>query len=125
MADEILTEGEAEALFQQVVTCKPVVPPESMETVADMVRSNEAMGRPWRLAAVIGSKDGSFFQTIADEEDTAKTMVEAMVPLQDFAKRLREMADVADAAAARIMVAACAHQDFPQWLRGAEGAQHA
>ncbi len=104
-------------IYEQVMTCRPALPPEDLDVVADRVRSDEYVGRPWRLTAVLASKDGAFFHELAEDAGRAKVLAPMMEPLRDFAKALRIMADLADCVAARVMVAGCNHEDFNTWAQ--------
>lgn len=121
MATSDVTQDEApsaEELLESVLTCEPALPPEEMEALADRVRSNEFVGRPWRLTALLASKDGSFFRDVANSQEHAQALAPTVDVLHAFAKSLRGMADLADCAAARVLVAGCNHPDFNKWTGG-------
>lgn len=115
-SDEQQTEGaELDALYQQVMTCEPALAPDQLDTVADMVKDQEATGRPWRLAALLATKDGTFFNELANDPERAKALAPTVSVLQDFAERMRMVAELAECAAARVMVAGCNHEQFNAW----------
>lgn len=116
MADEIFNEDDAEAIFQQVLTCSPAIEPSKVDQLADRIFSKEFMVRPWRFTALLAGKDGTFWRELSERADLAKTMVPAAAGLEDFAKGLRAVADLAECVAVRSKVAACGHEDFPKWL---------
>ena len=109
------TEPTVDELYEQVMTCEPALPTEDLDRAADMVRSNEFIGRPWRLTALLATKDGAFFRELSEREDQAKALAPAIEPLRDFAKTLRTMADLAECVSARVLVAGCNHKDFNKW----------
>ena len=115
-SDEQPTEGaELDALYQQVMTCEPALAPDQLDKVADMVKDQEATGRPWRLAAFLATKDGAFFKELANDPEQAKALAPTVSVLQDFAERMRGIAEMAECAAARVMVAGCNHEQFNTW----------
>ena len=109
-------DDESEALYKGVLNCESAIPPEELELLANMVRDNEMVGRPWRLTALIASKDGAFFKELSESEEHAKALAPAIDALREFSDRLQRMAKLADCAAARIMVAGCNHEDFVEWM---------
>ena len=114
--NEQQTEGaELAALDQQVMACEPALAPDQLDKVADMVRDQEATGRPWRLAALLATKDGDFFKELANDPEKAKVLAPTVSVLQDFAERMRGVAELAECAAARVMVAGCNHEQFNAW----------
>lgn len=114
--NEQQTEGaELAALYQQVMACEPALAPDQLDKVADMVRDQEATGRPWRLAALLATKDGDFFKELANDPEKAKVLAPTVSVLQDFAERMRGVAELAECAAARVMVAGCNHEQFNAW----------
>jgi len=87
--------------------------------LADIVRNNQRMGVPWRMTAVLAGKDGEFFRGVAENEEVAKTFANVVVPLHNFAEMLRKVAELADCAASRLMVAGCNHENFNEWMEEA------
>jgi hypothetical protein len=108
--------GRVQALRQSVMNCKPAVQPADMNRLADMVFDKELTVRPWRLTAAQASKDGSFYRKIAADPDSARAIVAVIGPLEDFAKRLRSVADLADIGASRLLVACAHHEKFKDWV---------
>ncbi len=123
MAEENVIESvafpDADALFAQVLSCDPALHPDEMECTANLVFNQERVGRPWRLAAALASKDGAFFRELAEDEAKAKTFAATIDQLRDFSALLRSVADLADCAAARVMVAGCNHEGFNTWTEEA------
>lgn len=108
---------ELEAIYKGVLNCESAIPPEELDLLADMVRDNEIVGRPWRLTALIASKDGAFFKELSESEEKAKALAPTVDALRAFSDRLQGMAKLADCAASRIMVAGCNHEDFIEWMK--------
>ena len=130
MADPIFSQSEPsdayhkddddlDTLYEGVMNCEPAIPPADMERVADLVRDNARIGRSWRLTALLASKDGAFYRGVADDAELAQAFAATIGPLQDFAKTLRTVADLADTAHARILVAGCNHEHFNDWVTAA------
>lgn len=121
MATETVNQGtddhELDALYEQVMQCEPAVPPHDMEMLADLVRNNERVGRQWRLTALLASKGGAFFRELSEDSDQAKALAPTVELLRDFAGLLRTMADLADCASSRVMVAGCNHEQFNEWAQ--------
>lgn len=107
--------AELDALYDQVMTCAPALAPEMLDTVADMAIDQEATGRPWRLAALLATKDGAFFKELANDPEQARVLAPTVAALQDFAERMRGVADLAECVAARVAVAGCNHDQFNAW----------
>lgn len=120
MADETVTHDaeEMDRLYQQVMNCEPAIVPSELEPLADLIGNNERVGRQWRLTAVLASKDGTFFRDLAENEDAAKALAPTVDLLNDFAKLMRKMADLAECGASRVLVAGCNHVHFNDWLSG-------
>ena len=112
-------DAELHAIYEGVMTCQPVLSPSLVEEVADAIRDNDQMGVPWRITAVLASKDGEFFKQVANDVDTAKTMAGLIDGLQGFSKRLEAMKKMADAVTARLQVAGCNHIKFDDWVKEA------
>lgn len=108
-------EGELDALYEKVMNCEPALAPDELDRVADMAMDQEATGRPWRLAALLATKDGAFFKDLANDPEKARTLAPTVSILQDFAERMRGVAELAECAAARVMVAGCSHENFNAW----------
>jgi hypothetical protein len=121
MADGNVTnrESELDQLFEQVMTCESAIPPSELEPLADLIRNQERVGRQWRLTALLASKNGEFFREVANDEEQARVLAATIGPLEDFSKLLRAMADLADCASSRLMVAGCNHEDFNDWVKEA------
>lgn len=102
-------------MFEQVMNCGPALPPDRLEEVADMVRDQGLTGRPWRLAALLASKDGAFFKDLAHDPEKAQALAPSVAVLYEFADRLRGVAELAECAAGRVMVAGCNHPQFNTW----------
>jgi len=117
MTNVNLTDQEADAIFEQVLSCKPAISPQDVNPLADLVGSQERVGRQWRLAALLAGKDGSFYRKLSEDAHAAEAMVIAAATLQDFSRLLREMADLAECANTRVMVAGCNHEHFQDWLK--------
>ena len=49
--------SDLEKIYQQVLTCEPVIPEEDVGRLADLIKSNEFFGRAWRMTAVLAGKD--------------------------------------------------------------------
>lgn len=111
-----LTDDDADAIFNQVMTCEPAVPKDKLEDLANLVFSKERVIRNWRLAALLGSKDGTFFKELSTDEEQAKALAAAVDPLRDAAQLLRGMAEIMDCVSARVMVAGCNHRDSNAWM---------
>jgi len=111
--------AELEAVYQGVLQCESAIHADDVEKLAAIVKNNQRMGIPWRLTAVIASKDGEFFRDVAENEETAKTLVPVIDLLSEFAELLRKVADLADCASTRLMVAGCNHEDFNKWMKEA------
>lgn len=108
-------DGELDALYEKVMACEPALAPDQLDRVADMVMDQEATGRPWRLAALLATKDGAFFKDLANDPEKAQALAPTVSMLQDFAERMRGVAELAECAAARVMVAGCNHEKFNAW----------
>ena len=112
-------ESELDALYAGVMTCQPALLPSLVEEVADAIRDNEQMGRPWRVTAVLAGKDGEFYKQVASDVETAKTMAPLIDVLTCFSKRLEAMKKLADSVTCRLLVAGCNHEDFNDWVQAA------
>lgn len=108
-------DGNIDALYEQVLNCEPALAPDQLDKVAGMAMDQEATGRPWRLAALLATKDGAFFKELATDPEQAKALAPTVSALQDFAERMRRIAELAECAAARVMVAGCNHESFNAW----------
>ena len=71
--------------------------------------------RPWRLAALLATKDGAFFNELANDPEKAKAFAPTASVLRGFAERMRMVAKLAECAAARVLVAGCNHEQFSTW----------
>lgn len=122
MATENVSHGagseseDLERIYQDVLCCQPIVPPSEMEALADLVFSKERLIRNWRLAALVGSKDGEFFRELASDADKAKALAPTVDVLRNAAELLRGMAQVMESVSCRIMVAGCNHEHFNEWM---------
>ena len=121
MATENVNHGseageDLDKVYQDVLCCQPIVLPSEMEALADLVFSKERVIRSWRLAALVGSKDGEFFQELANDADKAKALAPTVDALRDAAGVLRSMAEVMESVSCRIMVAGCNHEHFNEWM---------
>jgi hypothetical protein len=114
---------ELDALYEGVMNCDAVIASGDVDYVADMVFDKERVVRLWRLAAFISSKDGSFYRKIAADAEAAEAMATTIEPLREFAKTLRKVADLADRASARLLVAGAAHEKFIEWMAGETATQ--
>lgn len=112
-----LTEEDSEKLFKDVLACEPAMAIEMLDEFADLPRSNERFGRQWRSTAVLATKGGDFYRKLSDDASMAKVMAPMVYILTDFAKVLREAAELADRVAARVMIAGCGHEDFIEWMK--------
>ena len=108
-----------DAVYEGVMNCRPIVPPEEMEALADLVFSKEKVIRAWRCAALIGSKDGAFFRELSTDEDKAQTLAPIVGALKDAATLMRVMAEIMDSASTRIVIAGCNHEKFNDWAKEA------
>ena len=113
--EEQTDDAELDALYQQVMTCEPALAPDQLDAVADMVRDLGATVRPWRLAALLATKDGAFFNELANDPEKAKAFAPTASVLRGFAERMRMVAKLAECAAARVLVAGCNHEQFSTW----------
>jgi hypothetical protein len=113
-------DNELDAIYDQVMHCEAAIAPQDVERLADLVLSNEVVGRNWRLTALLAGKDGEFYRELSEDEGKAEALAPATESLRDFAKLLRQMADLADSASARIMVAGCNHEHFTDWIAESE-----
>lgn len=111
-----LSMKEANALHRQVTHCKPAIAEGDVDRLADLVFSKERVIRSWRLTALLASKDGGFYKDLSENEKTARALALAVGPLADFAKLLREVADLADCVSSRVAVAGCSHEHFIDWM---------
>ena len=109
-------DSELDALYEGVMTCKPVVDPADMEELADRVFSKGHLIRAWRMAALVGSKDGAFFKGLSTESDQAKALAAFVDPMRSTAELLRCMAKIMDCISTRIVVAGCNHEQFNEWM---------
>ena len=115
MATENVNDLDLDAIYEGVMTCEPAIPEDEMKPLADLVMNQEMVGRQWRLTALLASRGGEFFRRVAEDEETAIALAPTVGLLSDFAKLLREVADLADCSAHRIAVAGCNHEDFNTW----------
>lgn len=112
-------DAKLDAIYEDVMKCESAIPAGDVDALADIVRNNQRMGIPWRLTAALAGKDGAFFRDVAENEETAKTFATLVDPLRDFAEMLRKVAELADCAACRVMVAGCNHEKFNDWVKEA------
>lgn len=124
MAKKTVNDDRLEALYQGVMTCEPVIPVDLQDEVADLVFSKERMIRAWRLAAFLGTKDGSFFKELSTDATMAQTFAPVLGALEDTAELLREMASIMDCVGTRVAVAGCNHQKFEEWKNEDVEVQH-
>ena len=103
-------------LYEQVITCESAIPQNELEPLADLVGNNERVGRQWRLTALLASKDGAFFREVAENEEKAKALAPTIELLTDFAGLMRTMAELAECASSRLLVAGCNHENFNDWM---------
>lgn len=119
MADQTVIEGANETpedrIYASVMTCEPALPPMDMEDLADLVVDMPHIVRPWRLTALLASKGGEFYREVANDAGKARALASSPDILNEFAKTLRYVADLADCAAARLLVAGCNHEQFNEW----------
>jgi len=116
MATKTVTDRELDALYDSVMKCEPVIPPNEVDQVANLVFSKERVIRAWRAAALLGSKGGDFYREVAEKEDLARALAEGIAPIQCTAEVLREMAGIMDCVAARLLTAGCNHEHFNDWM---------
>jgi hypothetical protein len=118
MADANSTgDNELDALYEQVLHCEPAIAPQDVERLADLALNQEQVGRNWRLTALIAGKGGEFYRELAEDAGKAEALAPVTETLRDFARLLRQVADLADSASARIMVAGCNHEQFLDWVK--------
>ena len=115
MADDTVNDDELNALYEGVMSCQPLVPPEEMEALADLVFSKDKLIRAWRCAALFGSKDGKFFRELANDATKAQALAPVVGALKDTASLMRVMAEIMDGTSTRIAIAGCNHDDFSKW----------
>ncbi|AJX82575.1 hypothetical protein [Burkholderia pseudomallei] len=115
-ADFTRDDKALDELYEQVLHCEPAIAPQDVGPLADLVMNQEQVGRNWRLTAMIAGKGGEFYRELAVNADHAQTFAPVTLCLRDFAKLLRQVADLADSASARIMVAGCNHEHFNDWV---------
>jgi predicted alpha-1,6-mannanase (GH76 family) len=111
--------AELDAIYEGVMTCQPALLPSLVDEVAAAITDNEQMGVPWRITAVLAGKDGEFFNQVANDAETAKTMATIMDGLTSFSKRLEQMKKLADTVTCRLLVAGCNHEKFNDWVKEA------
>lgn len=119
MADGNVThdDNDLDQLYEQVMNCESAITTSELEPLADLVRNQERVGRQWRLTALLASKNGEFFREVAESEEQARALAPIIGHLHDFAELLRGMADLADCASSRLMVAGCNHENFNDWMK--------
>ena len=117
MADVNVNESnlELDRLYESVMVCEPAIDPKDLDMLADWVFSKSLTIRPWRVTALLASKGGEFYQELASNEDKARALATTPAILSEFAEKLRTVADLADCAAARVLVAGCNHESFHEW----------
>lgn len=106
---------ELDQIYRSVMSCEPALAPDQLDRVAKMATDQEVTGIPWRLAAFIASQGGDFYEGLAKDPEKARSLAHAVMPLQNFAERMRGIASLAECAATRLMVAGCSHEDFNKW----------
>ncbi len=111
---------DIDAIYERILSCEPALPPNEMEQMADLVFSNERVVRQWRFTAMLASKEGAFFRELSEDAEKAKVFAPTVETLKVFATLLREVAKLADCAAARVAVAGCNHQQFLVWAKQAD-----
>lgn len=123
MAIDTVNQQDADDLdriYEQVMTCEPMIAKEQVDQLADMVFSKEDFIRQWRMTAFLAGEGGPFYADLAENEDKARALAPIAEILTDFSKMLHDMANMAKGASARIMVAGCNHENFTDWMK--EGA---
>lgn len=106
---------DLEAIFQGLMGCDSLISPEIHEGMRELADSAEMTVRPWKFAAYVASLGGDFFTEISEDAHTARLMAPMSKILEEFAERLRLVADLADKSALRIRLAGCNHPDFDAW----------
>lgn len=112
---ERLTDDEADRIFEQVMACEPALGQDDFDRVAGLVMQQDQVGMRWRLAAVAASKGGDFYREVAEDAEKGRTAALMVEELHHFISLLQGMKDLAECAAARLLVAGCNHPDFPNW----------
>lgn len=110
---------ELDALYEQVMSCESAIPEAQLEPLSELVKSNEYVGRQWRLTAFLASKNGDFFHEVSVNAEQAEALAATIAPLRHFAVLMRQMADLADCASSRLLVAGCNHENFNDWVKEA------
>lgn len=106
---------DLEAIFQMVMDCEPLINPTEQEPLRDLAESADMTVRPWLFTAYVASQHGSFFQDISEDANSARLMAPMSNILEEFAGRMRLVAELAEKSALRIRLAGCSHPDFDAW----------
>lgn len=106
---------DLEAIFQGLMGCDSLISPEVETGLRDLSESAEMTVRPWLFTAYVASQGGEFFAEISEDADKARLMASMSKVLEEFAERMKLVADLAEKSALRIRLAGCNHPDFDTW----------
>jgi hypothetical protein len=120
MADSTVNQegtDDLDRLYEQVMTCEPAVPKDQVEGLSNMVFSKERIIRAWRMTALLAGEGGEFYADLANNAEKARAFAPIVGALSEFSETLKGMAELADSASARILVAGCNHENFTDWRK--------
>ena len=109
-----------EKIWQQFEKQPAVITEAVIDEIEHVFGRNQPFG-PWRRTALVSlARPRSQLIESCKERKGAETFAYARMGIADYAKRLRDLADLMDKADMRLMLAVCVHDDATEISREAE-----
>ena len=106
---------ELDALYQMVMDCEPLIHPSEQDALRNLAVDAGLTVRPWLFMAHGATRDGAFYKELAEDATRMRLLAPLSKCLEQFAERMRMVAELSDKVAMRIQVAGCNHIDFNAW----------
>ncbi|MBA3774003.1 MAG: hypothetical protein H0X13_16380 [Ramlibacter sp.] len=120
MAEETMTEEEAETMLAKVLSHPPLLSGSDVDAIESVFQSPD-FGRRRRCALAGAMQSGAELSRIKDDRELAVVLAGVMAAAGDQSRKLAELAEVFSALSARIVVALAMREDFQNVMdEGAE-----
>lgn len=97
------------AIVQTLKDLEPLINADQHQSLTRLSKSSSMTVRPWTHMAWIASQDGNFFYGLSQDVNSACLMAPSAKVLDEFAARMRMVAEVAEKSAQRIRLAGHLH----------------
>lgn len=108
--DDFTTE-QAEEIFQQVMTCEPLLAVEDVDQFLAALYGQDAQ-RKRRAIAVFATKGGEFYRGVSEDRDKAVAVAMVAMLAENDAKFFRGVAELLETLHTRTEVALCNYLDM-------------